>query len=226
MHLSLSNATNNDLLLPSSLIAANAILAAKSYQQRSFAVICLHRSPQQSFTANYLDRGQQQIEHNSSHLSLHTATALLRNSHVHRCPVFLLLDNLFLKCHIKLNRLWVLMQCSLISGYFHDFIEERTMMLKVFLDNDLEFTIHDRKKEQEKDIHMTPTAMMPSISMLALPERDNVFVLRASRVGIEVTLMQDGRLLIHTEASPTLHMRFLKGILIATKFKIWLDIGP
>ncbi|RZR93211.1 hypothetical protein BHM03_00021651 [Ensete ventricosum] len=67
------------------------------------------------------------------------------------------------------------------------------MMLKVFPDNDLGSTTHDRKKEQEKGIHMTATAMMPSISMLALPERGNVFVLRAdtSRVGIGVTLMQD-----------------------------------
>ncbi|RWW07746.1 hypothetical protein GW17_00028857 [Ensete ventricosum] len=67
-------------------------------------------------------------------------------------------------------------------------------MLKVFPDDDLGSTAHDRKKEQEKGIHMTPTAMMLSISMLALPKRDNVFVLGAdiSRVGIDVTLMQDG----------------------------------
>ncbi|RWW42190.1 hypothetical protein BHE74_00052277 [Ensete ventricosum] len=83
------------------------------------------------------------------------------------------------------------MQCSLISGYFHDFTEEWIMILKVFPDDDLGSTTHDRNKEQEKDIHMTPTAMMPSISMLALPERGNVFVLGAdtSRVGIGVTLM-------------------------------------
>ncbi|RZR75950.1 hypothetical protein BHM03_00000535 [Ensete ventricosum] len=136
-------------------------------------------------------------------------------------------DKLFLKCHIQLNQQWILMQCSLISGYFHDFTKERTMMLKVFPDDDLGSTTHDRKKKKEKDIHMTPIAMMPSISMLALPEHGNVFILGAdtSRVGIDITLMQDGRLLIHTEASPTLHMRFLKGILIGTKFKIWLDTG-
>ncbi|RRT37175.1 hypothetical protein B296_00056366 [Ensete ventricosum] len=117
------------------------------------------------------------------------------------------------------------MQCSLISGYFHDFTEEQTIMLKVFLDDDLGSTAHDHKKEQEKGIHMTLIVMMSSISMLALPERGNMFILRVdtSRVGIGITLMQDGRLLIHTEASPTLHMRFLKGILIATKFKIWLE---
>ncbi|RRT53912.1 hypothetical protein B296_00006001 [Ensete ventricosum] len=104
-----------------------------------------------------------------------------------------ILDKLFLKCHIQVNQLWVLMQCSLISSYFHDFTEERTMMLKVFPNDDLRSTVHDRKKEQEKGIHMTPIAMMPSISMLALPEHGNVFVLGVdiSRVGIDVTLMQD-----------------------------------
>ncbi|RWW79999.1 hypothetical protein BHE74_00011674 [Ensete ventricosum] len=86
------------------------------------------------------------------------------------------------------------MQCSNILGYFHDFTEERTMMLKVFHDDDLGSKAHDGKKEQEKGIHLTPIAMMPSISMLALPKRGNVFILRAdtSRVGISVTLMQDG----------------------------------
>ncbi|RRT68180.1 hypothetical protein B296_00016914 [Ensete ventricosum] len=78
------------------------------------------------------------------------------------------------------------MQCSLISGYFHDFTKERTMMLKVFPDDNLRSTTHDRKKEQEKGIHITHTAKMPSISMLALPERDSMLVLGAdtSRVGI------------------------------------------
>ncbi|RWW36081.1 hypothetical protein BHE74_00058924, partial [Ensete ventricosum] len=104
-------------------------------------------------------------------------------------------DKLFLKCHIQLNQLWFLMQCSVISGYFHDFTEERTMMLKVFPNDDLGPMAHDRKKEQEKGINMTPTAMMSSISMLELPECDNVFVLGAdtSRVGISTILMQDGQ---------------------------------
>ncbi|RWW37739.1 hypothetical protein BHE74_00057129 [Ensete ventricosum] len=56
-------------------------------------------------------------------------------------------DKLFLKCHIQLNQLWVLLQCSLISGYFQDFTEERTMMLKIFPDDDLGSTAYDRKKE-------------------------------------------------------------------------------
>ncbi|RWV87323.1 hypothetical protein GW17_00050696 [Ensete ventricosum] len=66
-------------------------------------------------------------------------------------------------------------------------------MLKVFPDDDLGSTAHDRKKDQEKSIHMTPIAMMPSISMLALPDHGNVFVLGAdiSRVGISITLMKD-----------------------------------
>ncbi|RRT32241.1 hypothetical protein B296_00042729 [Ensete ventricosum] len=107
--------------------------------------------------------------------------------------LFVCRDKLFLKYHIQLNQLWFLMQCSLISGYFHDFIKESIMMLKVFPDNDLRSMAHDRKKEQEKGIHMTPTAMMPSISMLALPECGKVFLLGAdtSRVGIGITLMQD-----------------------------------
>ncbi|RWW18284.1 hypothetical protein GW17_00017738 [Ensete ventricosum] len=44
------------------------------------------------------------------------------------------------------------------------------MMLKFFHDDDLGFTAHDCENEQEKGIDMTPTAMMLSISMLALPE--------------------------------------------------------
>ncbi|RRT45568.1 hypothetical protein B296_00021451 [Ensete ventricosum] len=60
-------------------------------------------------------------------------------------------DKLFLKCHIQLNQLWFLMQCSLISGYFHDFTEEQNMMLKVFPDDNLRPIANNRKKEQEKD---------------------------------------------------------------------------
>ncbi|RWV91170.1 hypothetical protein BHE74_00033748 [Ensete ventricosum] len=109
--------------------------------------------------------------------------------------LFVCMDKLFLKCHIQLNQIWFLMYCSLISSYFHDFTEEQTVMLKVFPVDDLGSTAHDHKKEQEKGIHMTPIAMMPSISMLALPEHGNVFILGAdtSRVGISVTLMQDVR---------------------------------
>ncbi|RWV93952.1 hypothetical protein GW17_00043553, partial [Ensete ventricosum] len=68
------------------------------------------------------------------------------------------------------------------------------IMLKVFPYYDLGSTAHDRKKKHEKCIHMTPTSMMLSISMLALPKCGNVFILRAdtSRVGIGFTLMQDG----------------------------------
>ncbi|RRT50194.1 hypothetical protein B296_00002494, partial [Ensete ventricosum] len=48
------------------------------------------------------------------------------------------------------------------------------MMLKLFPNDDLRATAHDRKKEQEKGIHMTPTAMMPYVSNLALPQCGNV----------------------------------------------------
>ncbi|RRT56770.1 hypothetical protein B296_00006836, partial [Ensete ventricosum] len=96
--------------------------------------------------------------------------SLAMTLYLQKLCLFVYRDKLFLKYHIQLNQLWVLMQCSLISGYFHNFTEEWTMMLKIFPDDDLRSTAHDRKKEQEKGIHMTPTAMMPSISMLALPE--------------------------------------------------------
>ncbi|RWW85552.1 hypothetical protein BHE74_00005754 [Ensete ventricosum] len=48
---------------------------------------------------------------------------------------------------LKLNQLRFLMQYFIISGYFHDFTEKQTMMLKVFPDDDLRPTTHDRKKE-------------------------------------------------------------------------------
>ncbi|RWV90485.1 hypothetical protein GW17_00047306 [Ensete ventricosum] len=105
--------------------------------------------------------------------------SLAMTLYLQKLYLFVCRDKLFLKCHIQLNQLWVLMQCFLISVYFHDFTEEQTMMLKVFPNDDLGSTAHDRKKEQGKGIHMTPTTMMPSISMLALPKRGNVFVLRA-----------------------------------------------
>ncbi|RZR79727.1 hypothetical protein BHM03_00005532 [Ensete ventricosum] len=64
-------------------------------------------------------------------------------------------DKLFPKYHILLNQLWFLMQCSLTSSYYHNFTEERTMILKVFPDNDLRSKAHGCKKEHEKSIHMT-----------------------------------------------------------------------
>ncbi|RWW75260.1 hypothetical protein BHE74_00016723 [Ensete ventricosum] len=82
-------------------------------------------------------------------------------------------------------------------------------MLKVFPDDDLGSTAHDRKKEYEKGIHMIPISMMPSMSMLALPERDNVFILGAdtSRVGISITLMQD--LLWHKRGVSPKELQFM-----------------
>ncbi|RWW65213.1 hypothetical protein BHE74_00027489 [Ensete ventricosum] len=89
--------------------------------------------------------------------------SLAMTFYLQKLCLFICRDKLFL------NQLWFLMQYSYISGYFYDFTEERTMMLKVFPDDDLGSTTHDRKKEQEKGIHMTTIAMMPFISMLALP---------------------------------------------------------
>ncbi|RWV77193.1 hypothetical protein GW17_00062020 [Ensete ventricosum] len=56
-------------------------------------------------------------------------------------------DKFFLKYHIQQNQLQFLMQCSHILGYFHDFTVERTMILKVFPNDDLGSMTHDRKKE-------------------------------------------------------------------------------
>ncbi|RRT79925.1 hypothetical protein B296_00007272 [Ensete ventricosum] len=69
--------------------------------------------------------------------------------------LFVCKDKLFLKCHIKLNQLWVLMQCSLISSYFHDFIKEQTMMLKVFPDDDLG-SRHDRVDMSGRSANSAP----------------------------------------------------------------------
>ncbi|RZS26447.1 hypothetical protein BHM03_00059790 [Ensete ventricosum] len=54
--------------------------------------------------------------------------------------------DLFLKCHLQLNQLQLLMQHSQISGYFHDLSEERTTLPKVFSIDDLRSTTNDCKK--------------------------------------------------------------------------------
>ncbi|RWV98626.1 hypothetical protein GW17_00038509 [Ensete ventricosum] len=60
--------------------------------------------------------------------------------------IFVSKDKLFLKCNIPPKPPWFLMRHSQISGDFHDFPQERTMILKVFSDHDLRSTAHDRKK--------------------------------------------------------------------------------
>ncbi|RWW66028.1 hypothetical protein BHE74_00026631 [Ensete ventricosum] len=55
-------------------------------------------------------------------------------------------DKLLLKCYILLNSPWLLMQHFQISGDFHDFPQDRTMMLKDFLDDDLQSMAQDREK--------------------------------------------------------------------------------
>ncbi|RZS23346.1 hypothetical protein BHM03_00056256, partial [Ensete ventricosum] len=73
--------------------------------------------------------------------------SLAMTLYLQKLCLFVCKDKFFLKCHIQLNQLWFLMQCSLILGYFHDFTEERTIVLKIFPDDDLGSTAHDRKKE-------------------------------------------------------------------------------
>ncbi|RWW10998.1 hypothetical protein BHE74_00046541 [Ensete ventricosum] len=55
-------------------------------------------------------------------------------------------DKLLLKCYILLNSPWLLMQHFHISGDFNDFPQDRTMMLKDFLDEDLRSMAQDREK--------------------------------------------------------------------------------
>ncbi|RWV82935.1 hypothetical protein GW17_00055524 [Ensete ventricosum] len=162
-------------------------------------------------------------------------------------------DKLLLKCYIPPNSPWLLMQHFQISGDFHDFPHDLTMMLKDLLDDDFRSTTQDHEKFKplqwqnlnkrriirksqniipltvKKDAPPWPSGTIAlTTTILSPPSHGQMFMIGTdiSRVGIDGTLVQDGRLLIHTEASPTLHTRFLKGILIATKFKIWLDTGP
>ncbi|RRT48378.1 hypothetical protein B296_00022999 [Ensete ventricosum] len=60
--------------------------------------------------------------------------------------ILFLRDKLLLKCYIPSNSPWLLMQHFQILGDFHDFSQDRTMMLKNFLDNDLRSTAQDREK--------------------------------------------------------------------------------
>ncbi|RRT36429.1 hypothetical protein B296_00047221 [Ensete ventricosum] len=60
--------------------------------------------------------------------------------------LFVCRDNLLLKCHIQLNQLWLLMQHSEISSYFHYLSQERTTLLEVFRIDDLRSTDNDHKK--------------------------------------------------------------------------------
>ncbi|RRT32905.1 hypothetical protein B296_00053540 [Ensete ventricosum] len=124
-------------------------------------------------------------------------------------------DKLFLKCHIKLNQLWLLMQHSQILGYFHYFSQEKTMLFEVFhiddrkkimsLQHQYQHGIYDWieikiLKEQKEGIHTSTiygafTTTMPSLSVLALPNRNEVFEIETNKIGVEIvtTLLQAGR---------------------------------
>ncbi|RRT85858.1 hypothetical protein B296_00007580 [Ensete ventricosum] len=146
------------------------------------------------------------------------------------------------------------MQRSQISDYFQYLSQERITLLKVFLIDDLRSTTDDHKKieslqqqyqhgicdwmkikilkEQEECIHTSTicralAATIPSIPVLALPDRDEVFEIGADITGVEIitTLLQAGQTLLRTEAHHTLQTRLLiyKAILIATK--AWYDTG-
>ncbi|RRT54252.1 hypothetical protein B296_00049300 [Ensete ventricosum] len=60
--------------------------------------------------------------------------------------IFILMDMLFLKCNILPKPPWFLMRHFEISGDFHDFPQEWTMMLEVFANDDLRSTTRDHKK--------------------------------------------------------------------------------
>ncbi|RRT39377.1 hypothetical protein B296_00045463 [Ensete ventricosum] len=178
--------------------------------------------------------------------------------------LFVCRDKLFLKCHLQLNQLQLLMQRSQISGYFHDLSEERTTLPKVFPIDDLRSTTNDCKKIEllqraqqnmvtatpdipihydeiitpltmEKDAPLwpsktsTPTATMPSTSMVLFPYCGKVFVIRAdaSGVGTGAALIQDGRPVVYIKAFPSFHTRLLsynENILIAAEFEAWLTL--
>ncbi|RWW81371.1 hypothetical protein BHE74_00010254 [Ensete ventricosum] len=72
--------------------------------------------------------------------------SLATTLYLQKLCLFVCRYKLFLKCHIRPNQLWLLKQYSQISGYFYDVSNERTIMLKVFLDDDHRSTAHDRKK--------------------------------------------------------------------------------
>ncbi|RRT48074.1 hypothetical protein B296_00035238 [Ensete ventricosum] len=55
-------------------------------------------------------------------------------------------DKFFLKCYISPNLPWLLMRHFQILGEFHNFPQDRTMMLNVFLDDDLRSTTQDHEK--------------------------------------------------------------------------------
>ncbi|RRT43624.1 hypothetical protein B296_00018447 [Ensete ventricosum] len=98
------------------------------------------------------------------------------------------------------------MQHSQISGYFHYLSQERTMLFEVLpiddrkkirsLQQQYQHRIYDWMeikilKEQEEGMHTSTiygvfTATMPSISVLVLPDRNEVFEIGADKTGVEI----------------------------------------
>ncbi|RRT36074.1 hypothetical protein B296_00040219 [Ensete ventricosum] len=72
--------------------------------------------------------------------------SLATTLYLQKLCLFVCRYKLFLKYHIRSNQLWLLKQHIQISGYFHDFSKEWTIMLKVFPNDDHRSTAHDCKK--------------------------------------------------------------------------------
>ncbi|RRT64939.1 hypothetical protein B296_00013567 [Ensete ventricosum] len=121
--------------------------------------------------------------------------------------------------YILSNSPWLLMQHFQISGDFHDFPQDWTMMLKDFLGDDLRSMAQDREKIEplqwgnhnkrriicrtqrsipltiKKDAPPWPSGTIAlTTRMSSTPNRGQMFIIgsNTSRVGIGVTLMQDG----------------------------------
>ncbi|RWW60779.1 hypothetical protein BHE74_00032198 [Ensete ventricosum] len=133
-------------------------------------------------------------------------------------------DKSFLKCYILPNPPWLLIRYFQILGDFHDLPQDQTMMLKVFLDDDLRSTAQDHEKIEsyqwqnqskgriiyrtQQSMNIIPPTMKkdappwPSgtialtTTMSPIPNRGQMFIIEAgtSRVGIGIALMQDDQL--------------------------------
>ncbi|RWW24023.1 hypothetical protein GW17_00011707 [Ensete ventricosum] len=130
--------------------------------------------------------------------------------------LFICRDKLYLKCQIQLNQLWLLKQHSQILSYFHYLSQEWTMLFEVFpiddrkkirsLQQQYQHGIYNWmeikiRKEHEEGIHMSTIygafiTMMPSISVIALPDRNE---------GVKVQLMiaWDRRIVMHHRPNTT-----------------------
>ncbi|RZR85289.1 hypothetical protein BHM03_00012235, partial [Ensete ventricosum] len=126
-------------------------------------------------------------------------------------------DKLLLKCYIPSNSPWLLMQHFQISGDFHNFPQDRTMMLKDLIDDGFRSTTQDREKIEplqwrnqnkrriirisqnitltvNKDTPPWPSGTIALMTTCCPHQVMAKYMIRAYtfKVGISVTLMQDG----------------------------------